>query len=49
MKMPADKSEIGQAYQEGIDFQFLTAPVKIERADKKTARYLHQDGIDRSR
>ena len=34
-EMPAEKIEIHEAKEEGINFQFLTAPVKLEKRDGK--------------
>ncbi len=32
-EMPAEKIEIAEAREEGVDFQFLVAPVKLEKRD----------------
>ncbi|MBE6365907.1 MAG: FAD-binding protein [Lentisphaerae bacterium] len=34
-EMPAEKIEIHEAKEEGVNFQFLTAPVKLEKRDGK--------------
>lgn len=34
-EMPAEKIEIREAKEEGVNFQFLTAPVKLEKRDGK--------------